>query len=267
VPGRRGEVDMTRFVHLVSLLAVIAVPLVGWFAEDWSGGTTLAVYWFETVAMCLFILARMVLHRCWTPRRGHFQYVAPSGVRRGSQTSSFVTGFAISSLAFCMAHGVFLGTILFLLDHNGGRALADVSWRSVAFGCLTVFAFLAVGFFADLLSLRRWSFWQIEQTARRGLGRVVVVHLTIVFGLIGVAVTGAPDALFGVFVVLKSLFALGTALPQWEPAAAPGWLSRVMNGIPNVHPGRRFEDLWTEDRADEIERRERNERPWVAARR
>jgi hypothetical protein len=258
---------MTRFVHLVSLLAVIAVPMVGWFVEDWSGGTTLAVYWFETLVMCFCIFARMVLHRRWTPRRGHFQYAAPSGARRGSQASSFLTGFAISSLAFCMAHGVFLGTVLFLLDRNGERALADVSWRSVGLGCLTVFIFLAVDFLADLPSLRRWSFWQIEQTAHRGLGRISVVHLTIVFGLIGVAVTGAPDALFGVFVVLKSLFALGTALPQWEPAAAPGWLSRVMNGIPTVHPGRRFEDLWTEDRADEIERRQRNERPWVAARR
>jgi hypothetical protein len=254
-----GRDNVTRIVHLLALLAVNAVPVAGWFVEGWSAGTTLVVYWFETVAACVFVSARIVAHQRWSPRRGHVSYLAPKSNRQRSQ-ASFVKGFLVTSLVFSVAHGLFLGVILSVLDRNGQGDLAGVDWRSVKLGSLYVLIALAIDFVVDLPGLRRWSFWQIDQTANRSLGRIAVVHLTLVFGMFGAAMTDA-SALFGVFVVLKTLYALSTALPQWEPATAPTWLSRTMNRLPNVHPGQRFEDVWAKDRADEAERRERNEQP------
>ncbi|WP_319454187.1 MULTISPECIES: DUF6498-containing protein [unclassified Mycobacterium] len=256
---------MTPIVHRLALLAVNAVPVVGWFAEDWSAGTTLAVYWFENVAACLFVAARVVGHARLSPRRGHFDYQPPAGDRRGSD-SYFVKGFLVASLVFCAAHAIFLGVILFLLNHQGERGIADVDWRSVGRGCAIVLAILILEFVVDLLSLRNWSFLQLEQTAHRGLGRVVVVHLTLIFGLLAVAISGAPDALFGVFVVLKTLYALSLALPQWEPATPPRWLNRMMTRLPNVRTGENFEDAWAKDRAEEADRRVKNEQPWTGRR-
>lgn len=259
---------MTRIVHLLTLLAVNAVPAAGWFVEGWSAGTTLVVYWFETLAACLFVSARIAAHQRLSPRRGHFSYRAPKSDRQRAQSSqsSYIHGFLVTSLVFSAAHGLFLGGILFVLAHNGQGDLAGVDWQSVKVGGLYVLIALAVDFVVDLLSLRQWSFWQVEATANRSLGRVVVVHLTLVLGMFGAAMTDA-SALFGVFVVLKTMYALSTALPQWEPATPPQWLSRVMNRLPNVHPGERFEDMWAKDRTDEAERRDRNEQPWTAARR
>jgi hypothetical protein len=254
---------VTRIVHLLTLLAINAVPAAGWFAGGWSAGTTLVVYWFETVSACLFVAARILAHRRWSPRRGHFRYQAPKSERPRSQ-SSFLQGFLVTSLVFSAAHGLFLAVILFVLDHNGQGDLAGVDWRSVKLGSLCVLIALNIDFVVDLVSLRKWSFWRIEATANRSLGRVMVVHLTLVFGMFGAAMTDA-SALFGVFVVLKTLYALSTALPQWEPATAPTWLSRVMNRLPNVHPGERFEDSWAKDRADEAGRRERNDEHWTGA--
>ena len=247
---------------MVALVAVIAVPVVGWFVEDWSGATTLAVYWFENVAVCAFIVARALLHQRWSPRLGHFRYRGASTNGRSSRTSSFVGGFAVVSLAFCAAHAVFLGVLVLLLQKNAYDGMAHIDWSSVGRGCCYVLAFLAADFVFDLFSLRRWSFLQLEELANHGLSRVIVVHLTLILGFAGIAFTGAPDALFGVFVVLKTMAALSTALPQWEPKTAPKWLSRLMNRVPNVKPGERFEDFWAEDRADELARRERNEQPW-----
>lgn len=257
---------MTRFVHPLALLGVIAVPILGWFVEDWSGATTLAVYWFETVATSALIVARIVLHRRWSPRRGHFRYRAPSTKGRTTQSNSFLSGFALVAFAFSGAHALFLGIILFLLHRNDADRFAEIDWRSVGFGCLSVAVLLGFDFLVDLRTLRRWSFWQIETTANRALGRVVVVHLTLIFGLLAIAVTGVPNSFFGVFVVLKSMAALSAVLPQWEPATPPAWFAALMNRLPNVHPGKRFEEFWAEDRADETERRERNEEPWVRSR-
>jgi hypothetical protein len=250
-----------RIAHLLFALAVIAVPAVGWFAADWSGATTLAVYWFETLAGCLFIAARVLVHRRWVPCRGHFSYAAPAAERRTSRRQSFLMGFATTSLAFCTVHAVFLVVIFSVLRRTGSAAMTQIDWHSVAFGCLSVSLFLALEFALDLLTLRRWSFRQIEMLAQRGLSRIVVVHATLVAGFIGIALTDAPDALFGVFVVLKSLAALSAAVPQWEPATAPRALSRVMNRIPNVRHGPSFEESWARERVDESARRSENEQP------
>jgi hypothetical protein len=254
---------VSRTVHVLISLAVIAVPVIGWFAGGWSGATTLAVYWFETVASCLLVSARALLHQRWTPLYGHFRYDAAESSRRSPQLSSFVGGFTLVSMAFCAVHAVFLGAILLLLHQNKQSALIDIDWRSVGVACLVVFAFLVVDFTVDLFSLRRWTFWRLEQLANRGLSRVIVVHLTLIIGFVAIALTDAPSSFFGVFVVLKTLAALSFVVPQYEPAEAPRWLSGLMNRVPNVHPGERFEDFWAKDRKDETTRRERNERPWT----
>jgi len=258
---------MIRFTHVLAALAIIAVPLFGWFVEGWSGATTLVVYWFETLAGSLIIAARIMVHRRWVPKRGHFRYVAATTKRHSPSSSSFAAGFLATSLIFTAAHGFFLAVIVFVLGRNGQTELAEINWRSVGYACAAVIGFMCVDFAVDLLSLRRWSFWRIEQTAQRGFSRVLVVHLTLIFGMFGVAITGASSALFGVFVVLKSLASLSFVLPQWEPKQPPVWLSRVMNRVPNVRPGERFEDFWAKDRDDEQARRARNEEPWKPTRR
>ena len=266
---------MNRILHVLSVLGVIAVPVVGWFTQHWSGGTTLAVYWFETLAASLFIVARIALHRRWSPRYGHFRYNGPGRqggghidyrtpkTRRRQPLSTFMSSFGVVSLSFCAAHAVFLGVILVLLNHNKVGHLAQVDWRSAGFGCLSVLAFLTVGFVVDLFSLRRWSFRQLEQTASQVLSRVMVVHLTLLIGFVAIAVTDAPDTFFGVFVVLKTMASLSTALPQWEPAQPPRWLSTILNRVPSAGPGKRFEEAWADERTEERQRLDANEQPWV----
>lgn len=261
-PDSRRNPAISR-LHLLTLLGVTAIPVIGWFAQHWSGATTLLVYWFENVVMCLFVMTRIVLHRRWNPKCGHFRY----GARQadGPANQSFLAGFALISLSFCAVHGVFLAAILGLLAHNHAPALQllGLDWRSIGWGCLCVLLFLTLDFLLDLVDLRRWSFRELEQTANVGLGRIIVVHLTLLLGFVGIAATDAPSALFGVFVVLKSLAALSAVTPQWEPDHPPHWLSRLLDRMPNVHPGERFEDFWVQDRARERERQRRNEQPWA----
>jgi hypothetical protein len=76
----------------------------------------------------------------------------------------------------------------------------------------------------------------------------------------------SSSALFGVFVVLKTMYALSTVVPQYEPATAPRWLSNLMNRVPGKTPSGRFEDYWGKETGDEAKRRDRNEEPWEVRR-
>ncbi len=261
------DLRVHRILHVLSVLGVIAVPVVGWFTQNWSGATTLAVYWFETLAASLLVLARIAVHQRWSPRRGHFHYNGPGAdgarLRRRAPLSTFMSSFGVISLSFCAVHGVFLGVIVFLLNHNGVGHMVEVDWRSVGFGCLGVLAFMAVDFAVDLSSLRQWPFQQLERTADRVLGRVMVVHLTLLIGFLAIALTDTPSSLFGVFVVLKTMATLSTALPQWQPAEPPKWLSGLLNRVPSTQPGKRFEDHWTQEQVEERQRQQANERPWI----
>jgi hypothetical protein len=160
-------------------------------------------------------------------------------------------------------HGFFLGTVLLLLNHNKVGHLVQVDWRSVNFGCLTVLAFMAVDFLVDLISLRRWPFRQLEQIGSQAMSRVMVVHMTLLLGFSGSRFTDTPSTFFGVFVVLKTMASLSTALPQYKPERPPKWLSAALNRVPNVHPGKRFEDFWADEQTGERQRMDANERTWI----
>ena len=263
-----------QFAHLLTLIAANAIPAVGWFTQEWSAATTLIVYWFETVVGLLFIYARGVLQQRWNPRRGHFRYEPPQSkgtartrgaIEAKAKPASFIKGFFFINAVFCAAHGVFIAVILLILTHNGNAELVGLDWRSAGFGCLQMLVIVVIDFLVDVPYLRRWSFGVLEQTANRSFGRVGVVHLALIFGIFAAAVTNSPARMFGVFVVLKTLYSLSTALPMYEPATPPAWLNRLMNRLRREPEGERFEDAWVKDQAAEARRRVRNDEVWTAA--
>lgn len=178
----------------------------------------------------------------------------------GERPRPFLGSFLQTSLIFSGAHGIFLGVILGVLTANGHGAEIGLNGREVFTGCGLVLVFLAGDFVADLPGLKKRPFAWIEGLADRNLGRVVVVHLSIIFGLAAVAFTGMNRAFFTVFLVLKTMADLASRLPQWNPKTPPAWLCRVMDKVPNAQPGKTFAEFWVADKAAEIARREANER-------
>src|SRR3954470_24788495 len=71
-PGRGGDVKM-RWLNLVFVLLVNAVPLYGIKYLGWSIGTVLLLYWVESVLVAVFTCARIALHRALTRKSGHWR--------------------------------------------------------------------------------------------------------------------------------------------------------------------------------------------------
>lgn len=243
------------------VLGVNSVPVAGFLLADWSILTALAIYWSENVLGSLLLGVRLVLHRRWTRKRGYWE--ARVGGSRGSAASpqsGFIGGFLSTALLFCLAHGVFLAVLALVLPSEY-QEIGVIEPGQLLAGVALVLLFLLGGFSIDLSSLRRWSFAEIQGVTERMLGRVVVVHLTILIGMLALGVTGRASALFTVFAGFKALVDLSTLLPRAQPAAAPpGWLVWLMGRLRSDR-GEEFATFWRRSRERELQQVARNEEP------
>jgi hypothetical protein len=91
------------------------------------------------------------------------------------------------------------------------------------------------------------------------LGRVVLVHLSILGGMFLFAMRDQPASFFSIFVVLKATVDVGTLLPRWEPKDPPAVLVRLASKLPRKKGEESFEAHWRRTRQEELARRERDE--------
>jgi hypothetical protein len=227
---------MSRAFALIQTLALNGVPLYGVYALGWSWGTVLVLYWCETVLGTFFITLRMVLHRRLTHKRGYYR--AQLGIKQNDKPfSAFLPEFVTGSLAFNLAHGLFLAVILGLMLKD--RPDVAVHLSSLRQG-LAAMALIMVGSFAlNCQNLRDRPFAWIRILAQNSMGRTIVVHLAIVFGMAGMMVFDIKRAPFA---VLKLLFELGNlSTRQKMPKEAPAWAAKIGSIVPGGEEGFRKE--------------------------
>lgn len=250
---------------ILTALGLNAVPALGWFVGEWSAGTTLLLYWLETLIGTVLVAARIMIHRRFRPSKGHWDYRAPQSSGSSSPSSgadsSYLVAFLVPALAFTFAHGIFLVALGFMMIKNLHSVEARVDPHALLMG-LSGISFFQVGEFAwDLPSLRDRPFVWIERLGQMTLSRVFVVHLTIIGGMAAVMFTGADRNFFGVFIFLKALLNCSLVLPQYQPKTPPRWLSSLMDRVPGkMHKGESFAQFWKQEDDQEAARLARNER-------
>jgi hypothetical protein len=250
--------------RLAQVLGLNSIPVAGMFGEGWSQGTALAVYWIEGLLVIGLISLRVVLHRRWTRKAGHAQQSTITTTINGKTTtrtapSSLLSGYLTAAIPFTLAHGLFLSIILFLFLPKELGQDAAVSFADLKLGLVGVLVFLVLGFAIDLVQLRNRSFRWVELLTQRALGRIFVVHLTIIFGMMAAAMFNAPARFFLVFVALKTLFDLGSVFPHKEITPEP---PRWMRGLDRLKgkDGETFAEHWRRTEIEAARTREMNER-------
>ncbi len=150
------------------------MAIYGVFGAHWPVGTAIALYWCENVIRLVMLAALLGARRSVPPTLG-------------------------VALVFNVVHAVFLAVILgvFIPRATPREALERGSFA-------TGFTIIAVLLVLELLV---WIFSKaaLHDAARRYFTRVVVVHLTIVFGMFGIVMFNRPQVLFGVFAAMKVL--------------------------------------------------------------
>ncbi|MEZ5312895.1 MAG: DUF6498-containing protein [Thermoanaerobaculia bacterium] len=203
------------------------------------------------VLVALFVSLRIVLHRRWTRKRGHWR--TPDFSRGGGNpqprpiaplgSGSLLAGYLGVVVPFTLAHGLFLGLLLFLFLPREFGAAAGVSLADLGKGTTGVLAFLVLGLALDLVSLGERPFRWIELVAQRAMGRIFVVHMTILFGMAAVAWLHAPSALFAVFAGFKTLLDLGIAFPPRELSLTPPRWAKYLDRLKHAD-GEDFSTWW-----------------------
>lgn len=253
--------------RILTALGVNAVPALGWFLGDWSSGTTLAVYWVETVLASLFIAARVLVHRRMVPLRGHFRYDQPEAYKNRRADATFLQHFLPVTLMFSAAHGIFLFALIALMTANGRGAEVRLNFREMAVGCGLILAFQVADFLIDLVRMKNRPFRWVEVMAERNLGRVLIIHMTIIIGMMAGGFSGGARGFFLVFVVLKTMNDLNNIVPQYDPEEAPKWLCWLMDKVPNTAKAGKakeqtFAEFWKAGKVGERARVAKNEQPF-----
>ena len=234
---------MNRFSRLFLAGGQNAVPLSGWFLGGWSAGTTLAVFWFENLALTVFIAARIAAHWQATRTRGH--------------QGGFLRTFLFTSLAFTLAHGVFLAIVISRLPEG------SVVREDVVRGVQWMLAAQAASLMLDLWRIGVWPFAEVRARTEWVLGRVVVVHLSILVGMFLFMAFDRPAWFFTLFLVFKAMMDIGSLLPRWEPKEPPAFLVHVMNSVPKQKgKGKQeesFTDDWRRTKGEEMQKKARDE--------
>lgn len=234
----RYEAVLRRFTRLLEMVGVNSVPVLGVFASDWSSATALSVYWAENLIAAVLIGARLWLYRRWSADAAPSLSLTTGPRPVVAQAPGTFLGTAIP---FTLAHGVMLGAV-FVVVVKASPDMADLQQAIVA---LLVFQGLAFGI--DLWTLDRWPAHRVNERADYLLGRVVLVHLSIIAGMILAAWLDRPGAFFAFFVGCKVLADLTQFLPRINTApggAPPRWLSALMRRFPKKD-GLTFDEHWT----------------------
>ena len=251
-----------RVRPFLTALGLNAVPALGWFIADWSVGTTLVLYWLETLLGTLLVAIRIILHRRLRPSQGHCDYQAPNQTASAGNRSTYLSAFLVPALVFTCAHGFFLALLGAMMTSHRRSPETHLELPQLLAGLIGVAVFQAADFVFDLIWLRDRSFAWIERAGQLSLSRVVVIHLTIIGGMAAVMFTGANRNFFGVFIFLKTLLNCSVLLPQYLPKTPPLWLCSLMDRVPSkLHKGENFAQFWKQEDDQEAARIARNEKP------
>lgn len=206
--------------RVLRALGIGGVPATGYFGAGWSLGTLLLLYWLETILVTLVVAILILRHRHATRRAGHWGSEYSVTTTRGgrtttrSGTTTFLKSFLGVMVPFTAGHGIFVFVFVFLVFPQEVGPAARLSPDALADGMTAIALFLLASLLLDLPGIGERPFGWVERLAQRAQGRMLVTHLTIIFGATAMAALDAPVAFLVVFVALKSLLDLGDLLPD-----------------------------------------------------
>lgn len=235
-----GVPQPSKFGAVVLALLINVVPLVGVLYFHWSAINVLVLYWFENLLIGFCTLIRLFAHRAWTRKRGYWRHSNRLGIQVNDKPAEMglIGEYAIATFGFTLAHGVFVGAIALIVHQNyPDQAMWQLSWQQVLRGALAIAVFLGIELVVDLTRIRGASFAALREYAQARMGRVIVLHLAIIFGMFAMAMSHSPMGILYVLIGIKICADLLGVATRGAPRIAdsdtppPAWAMRMADKL------------------------------------
>jgi hypothetical protein len=224
---------------VVLLVAVNLVPLAGVLWWDWDLWSILVLYWIENGIVGAFNVLKILSARGPSlpgTSRVRFNGRPIEAVARGPIALFFMVHYG----GFWAGHGLFV--LLFLplmggigfgsgveLGHDGSFNLgfapfpsAGPDWTLVGLGAVGLAVSHGASFAFNYLGRGEYRSASPAQLMLAPYGRLVILHVTIIFGAMVSVWIGSPVGSLVVLVVLKTLLDLAFHLREHRHVAAGG---------------------------------------------
>jgi hypothetical protein len=205
---------------VVALVGANLIPLAGVLWWGWDIWTILALYWVENGIVGLYNVAKILLAQGTGGGPGGGMSVTgvaglPGGasgtVARVSTAGFFVIHYGI----FWMVHGFF---VLFALPVMADTGTAELAIRArldlVLFGAIGLTISHGVAFWTNYLGRREYLRVSPQRQMWAPYSRLMVLHMTIIFGAFLSAMVGTSIGALIVLVVLKTALDVGFHLRE-----------------------------------------------------
>lgn len=210
---------------IVALVAANLIPLVGVLFFGWSLHTILILYWLENGIVGFWNVPKIALAEgpiVQPPAGGRTTPAIPgAGIARAAIIPFFIFHYGM----FWTVHGIFV----FVLPSFGGRSASfgGIDWSAILIGAIALFISHGASFFTNYLGRGEYRTTSPASQMGAPYARVVVLHLTILFGAFAVALIGAPIAALLIMVMLKT--GIDLALHLREHASRQVAIARSTN--------------------------------------
>jgi hypothetical protein len=215
-------------VAVAGLLVVNAVPLVGVVAFGWSLHALLVIYWVESGVVGALNVPKILLAAGSGTPAGVSAAVGGRDVDLSGPTEAVdgphlyvenvpIAGFFLAHYGiFWVVHGVF---VLLFPGFAPGAGVGGFSLGAVLVGAVGMVVSHAGSFLVNFVG--RGEFRAVSPGAQmvEPYRRVVVLHLTVLFGAFGIAALGVPLVALTLLVGLKTVTDLYAHLREHRRAA------------------------------------------------
>jgi Family of unknown function (DUF6498) len=200
---------------VVALVVANAIPLIGVLYFGWSVWTILIVYWLENGIVGVFNVLKM--RKAEGGDDGSAANWTLNGAPAASVAKAGLIGFFIMHYGlFWAVHGIFVFTLpLFASIGSNGSDLGPApDFWTILFAVAALFISHGVSYLFNFIGSGEYQRTSPIKQMFAPYGRLVVLHVTIIFGAIAISTTGAPVALVVVLVVLKTALDLALHLRE-----------------------------------------------------
>ena len=195
-PATAGQLETRRdladfWPSLTALTIANLWPLVGVLFFQWTVFSVVLLFWLENVIVGVFNLARM--------------WMAQGGSSNPGGKAFFMPFFAVHYGMFTLVHGIFVLTLFggALGDGGLGTLGRSIEEARVGAAALALAASHGVSFVFNYLGAGEFRTTTLDKLMVQPYGRVVVLHLVILFGGFLIMALRQPLVPLALLVVLK----------------------------------------------------------------